>query len=175
MIILQIEMGAEIGELFAIVLKGIEEKLGGELPQEVDLPDDPEMRELWSDELKEHLLEDLHALDRLLSHPDFGSGEIAFEEEEAERLVRAISASRLGIRRLNLAAISDEELEGTMLPVEQMEEPLRLSYLCFLFLAGLQETIIQALDPDALEIPDGFMELLSGDGDEDEDEPDSKQ
>ena len=173
MIILQIEMGEEFGELFAVVLKGIETKLDGDLPRAVELPDDPDMIELWSEELKEQLLEDLHALDRLLSHPDFGKGEVSFEEEEAEKLVRAISASRLGIRRLNLGSISDEELEGSLLPYDEMEESLRISYLCFLFLAGLQETSIQALDPVALDMPEGFIDLFSGEDEVDEDEDES--
>lgn len=166
MIVLEFELPEEIGELFARVLTGIEAKLNGQLARDVELPDDPEMIELWSDELRAQLRDDLSALDRVFSHPDFGAGAIGIEDEEAERLIRAISACRLAIRRLDLAQIEDADLEGGILDPTQIVEVLRPSYLCYLFFGGLQEMLIEALDPGAVVSREELTEFFGAIGDD---------
>ena len=63
----------------------------------------------------------------------------------------AISVCRLRLRERFLTALSEEVLESGDLEVESLEEPARRAFMCYLFLATLQELIIQHLDASILD------------------------
>jgi len=76
---------------------------------------------------------------------------IALDEKNAEPVVRACAAVRLRLRENYLKGIADETLESSDVELEELEEPVRKAFMCYLFLATLQELIIQHLDSTILE------------------------
>ena len=73
------------------------------------------------------------------------------DEENAEAVVRACAAVRLRLREHFLKPVGDETLESGEVDVASLEEPLRKAFMCYLFLATVQELIIQHLDASILE------------------------
>jgi len=65
-------------------------------------------------------------------------------------IVRACAAVRLRLRERFLKQLPDETLETGDVELEQLDEPLRKAFMCYLFLATVQELIIQHLDESIL-------------------------
>ena len=81
----------------------------------------------------------------------FAEGIVAFDEENAEPIVRACAAVRLRLREVYLKGLDDDALEGGEVELEQMSEAVRKAFMCYLFLATVQELIIQHLDSSIIE------------------------
>jgi len=94
---------------------------------------------------------DVQALLGLFNEEFFAEGVIAFDEENAEPIVRATAAVRLRLRDHYLKPLGDEALETGKVDLEKLEEPLRRAFMCYLFMATIQELIIQHLDASILE------------------------
>ena len=80
----------------------------------------------------------------------FSEGVVAFDEENAEAIVRACAAVRLRLRECLLKPLGDETLETGDVDIATLDEPLRKAFMCYLFLATVQELIIQHLDSSIL-------------------------
>ena len=115
----------------------------------VDL--DPEFSAAWSDELLDAQNSDIAALLAMFNDEFFAEGVVAFDEDNAEQIVRATAAVRLRLREHYLKPLGDETLESGNVELEQLAEPLRKAFMCYLFLATIQELIIQHLDSSILE------------------------
>jgi hypothetical protein len=76
---------------------------------------------------------------------------IAFDEDNAEPILRATAAVRLRLRDYYLKPLGDETLESGNVELAQLDESLRKAFMCYLFLATIQELIIQHLDSSILE------------------------
>jgi hypothetical protein len=136
---------------------------------------DADFREEWRAELLAGQQEELQALMGLFDSDFFVNAVVAFDEDNAETIVRACSALRLRLRRHDLRRLSDEQLESGGIEVESLPEPLRKPFMCYLFLATIQELIIQHLDGAILKGPSSQEEGDdedddSEDGDENEEE-----
>lgn len=107
---------------------------------------DADFRDEWRAELLAGQHEELHALMGLFNSEFFVNGVVAFDEDNAEIIVRACSALRLRLRRHDLRKLGDEQLEAGGIDVEALPEALRKPFMCYLFLATIQELIIQHLD-----------------------------
>jgi hypothetical protein len=107
---------------------------------------DQEFRSAWIGELLEGQTEDLRALVALFDGEFFTEGVIAFDENNAEPVVRACTAFRLYLRGRRLKDVADEALETGDVEMGGLEEPVRKAFMCYLFLATVQELIIQHLD-----------------------------
>jgi hypothetical protein len=107
---------------------------------------DQEFQRAWSDELLAGQNAEVRLLLALFNEEFFAEGVIAFDEENAEPIVRACAALRLRLRSGQLGALSDEALESGVVEMTQLDEPLRRAFMCYLFLATIQELIIQHLD-----------------------------
>jgi hypothetical protein len=107
---------------------------------------DADMRDFWRDELVVSQNDDIAKLLALFDKEFFANGAIAFDASNAEPVVRACAAVRLRLREENLKSISDETLESGEVEFEQLAEPLRKYFMCYLFLATVQELIIHHLD-----------------------------
>ena len=59
---------------------------------------------------------------------------------------RHLSAVRLRLRERYLQSVADEALETGEVELAKLPEPVRKAFMCYLFLATLQELIIQRLD-----------------------------
>jgi hypothetical protein len=65
-------------------------------------------------------------------------------------IVRACAAVRLRLREKYLKPMGDETLESGEVDLMSLDEPLRKAFMCYLFLATIQELIIQHLDESIL-------------------------
>lgn len=111
---------------------------------------DPDMHDAWVADLLEGQSEEVKALLALFDDEFFSEGVVAFDEENAETIVRACSAVRLRLREHYLKNLDDEVLEAGDVDVLNLDEPLRKAFMCYLFLATIQELIIQHLDESIL-------------------------
>ena len=89
---------------------------------------------------------DVAALLSLFGAEFFSDGVVAFDETNAEPIVRACTAIRLQLRSRRLRGIADESLETGDIDMDTLEDPVRKGFMCYLFLATVQELIIQHLD-----------------------------
>lgn len=111
---------------------------------------DEDMREAWVDDLLQAQSQEVQTLLALFNDEFFSEGVVAFDEENAEVIVRACAAVRLRLRDRYLKTLDDETLEAGELDITVLEEPLRKAFMCYLFLATIQELIIQHLDESIL-------------------------
>src|SRR5687767_1315271 len=104
----------------------------------------------WVDELLSTQNEEVQTLLALFDDEFFSEGVVAFDEANAEVIVRACAAVRLRLREKYLKPLGDETLEAGDLDLNTLDEPLRKAFMCYLFLATIQELIIQHLDDSIL-------------------------
>jgi hypothetical protein len=107
---------------------------------------DQEFRGAWISELLEGQNGDLRSLLSLFDGEFFTVGVIAFDENNAEQIVRACTALRLKLRESRLKALGDESLETGDVDMDGLDQASRTAFMCYLFLATVQELIIQHLD-----------------------------
>jgi hypothetical protein len=143
------------------LIKASADVLAAHLAAPLTLGDvDSEMREEWREALLAQQQAELHALLALFNSDFFADSTVAFDEDNAEVIIRACAAVRLRLRMHDLSGLDDEDLESGSVEIERLPELQRTPFMCYLFLATLQELIIQHLD-DA---------ILAGRRDPDEDE-----
>ncbi|MBK8856505.1 MAG: DUF2017 family protein [Opitutaceae bacterium] len=100
----------------------------------------------WVDELLAGQNEDVRILLALFNEEFFSEGVISIDEDNAEHVVRACAAVRLVLRARHLQQMDEETLESGEVDLAKLSDPTRRSFMCYLFLATLQELIIQHLD-----------------------------
>lgn len=129
------------------VIKGLADDLGGNIAATVAPMDhDRDFEKTWRDELLSAQNADVKVLLALFNDEFFAEGVIAFDEANAEPIVRACAALRLRLRSHPLAELGDEPLESGSIDLAGLDEPVRKAFMCYLFLATIQELIIQHLD-----------------------------
>jgi hypothetical protein len=111
---------------------------------------DQDFRGAWIGDLLDSQNGDLRSLLSLFDGEFFTEGVVAFDETNAEPIVRACTAFRLQLRERRLKTLSDEALETGDVEMAGLEEPVRKAFMCYLFLATVQELIIQHLDSTIL-------------------------
>ena len=112
---------------------------------------DQELRDSWVDELVKGQQSDVKTLLALFDEDFFLEGVVAFDETNAEAIVRACAAVRLRLRDQHLKSLGDEILESGDVEIDQLGESVKRAFMCYLFLATVQELIIQHLDSTILE------------------------
>jgi hypothetical protein len=110
-----------------------------------------EFRTVWEGELLEAQNEDVRALLALFDGGFFSEGVVAFDADNAETVVRACAAVRLRLRARHLSGLTEEVLESGETELAKLPETVRKAFLCYLFLATLQELIIQHLESSIIE------------------------
>lgn len=134
------------------VIKAASDQLQHRLAATIELDGiEPEFRDTWRAELIATQNEDIGTLLALFDSEFFSSGIIAFDEKNAEPILRASAAVRLCLREQFLVGLSDELLETGDVEFEDLEEPVRKAFKCYVFLATVQELIIQHLDGSILD------------------------
>lgn len=134
------------------VIKGLTDTMSTELAAPLAMTDlDAEFRETWTADLLETQNTDVQVLMALFDDNFFSEGVIGLDEKNAESVLRACAAVRLQLREKYLKPLGDETLESSEIELERLEEPVRKAFMCYLFLATLQELIIQHLDSTILE------------------------
>ncbi|MBI4626860.1 MAG: hypothetical protein HY736_27020 [Verrucomicrobia bacterium] len=133
------------------VMKQLADGLRQNLAAPLALTDlDSDFHEAWTGELLKLQNEEVRLLLALFDDEFFTEGVVAFDEDNAEVIVRACAALRLQLRERFLKPFSDESLEAGNVDVMSLDEPLRKAFMCYLFLATIQELIIQHLDESIL-------------------------
>lgn len=134
------------------VIKAASDTLQNELAADLALDDiDPDVRDDWREELQSAQRDELRTLLALFNSEFFGTGIIALDSDNAEIIAKACSAVRLRLRERFLAGLNDEDLEGGAVDPDTLDEPVRKAFMCYLFLATVQELIIQHLDTAILD------------------------
>jgi hypothetical protein len=129
------------------VIKTAADSLQGSLAAPLGVQDiDPEFREAWTDDLLKSQNDELGTLLALFDKEFFSTGTVSFDEDNAEVIVRACAALRLRLRGTVLKAVTDEALENGEIAVETLTEAQRTAFMCYLFLATIQDLIIQHID-----------------------------
>jgi hypothetical protein len=153
------------------LMKASSDVLQAQIAAPLTLDDiDADFRDEWRAELLAGQQEELSALMGLFDSDFFVNAVVAFDEDNAEIIVRACSALRLRLRRHDLRRLNDEQLESGGIDVDTLPEPLRKPFMCYLFLATIQELIIQHLDGAILQ--GGSDEAGQDDADDDDSDDD---
>lgn len=133
------------------VIRELADGLKRELTSPLELKDiDDDLREAWTSGLLASQADEVQTLLSLFNDEFFSDGVVAFDEENAETIVRACAAVRLRLRDRYLKGLDDETLETGDVDITTLDEPLRKAFMCYLFLATIQELIIQHLDESIL-------------------------
>ena len=133
------------------IVKELADSLRRDLAAPLVLSDlDAEFHAAWVDELLASQNEEVRTLLSLFDDEFFAEGVVAFDEENAEVIVRACAAVRLQLREHYLKPLGDETLESSNIDLNALDEPHRKAFMCYLFLATIQELIIQHLDGSIL-------------------------
>jgi hypothetical protein len=133
------------------VIKELADNLKKNLAAPLELKDiDEDFRDAWIGELLSAQNDDVRTLLALFDDEFFSDGVVAFDENNAEVIVRACAAVRLRLREHYLKPLGDETLESGDVDLMTLDEPLRKAFMCYLFLATIQELIIQHLDESIL-------------------------
>ncbi len=134
------------------VIRELATGLHGHLAAPLALTDlDDEFHDAWVAELLTTQRDDVAALLALFDDEFFSEGVVAFDEDNAETILRACAAVRLRLRERHLKPVGDEALETGDVDMMSLKEPVRKAFMCYLFLATVQELIIQHLDSSILD------------------------
>ena len=137
------------------LMKASSDVLEAQIAAPLTLEDiDADFRDEWKAELLKGQHDELHALMGLFNSEFFVNGVVAFDEDNAEVIVRACSALRLRLRRHDLKVLEDEQLESGSVDLEDITVPLQKPYMCYVFLGTIQELVIQHLDGAILRGPE---------------------
>ena len=134
------------------VMKAVGDSLQDRLAVPLDHVEvDADMQEVWNADLLSAQKDGVSRLLAMFDKEFFESGMIAFDEQNAEPILRACAALRLRMREQYLKTFGDESLETGDVEIDELPEPLRHVFMCYVFLATIQELIIQHLDSEILE------------------------
>ena len=134
------------------VMKAVGDSLQDRLAVPLDHVEvDADMQEVWNADLLSAQKDGVSRLLAMFDKEFFESGTIAFDEQNAEPILRACAALRLRMREQYLKTLGDESLETGDVEIDELPEPLRHVFMCYVFLATIQELIIQHLDSEILE------------------------
>ena len=149
---IEVKLSLEVVAPLLDVVKRIVDGLAGRLAAPNRLEDlDPDLRAAWSGDLLRNQNEDCRSFLALFDREFFASGTIGFDEANAESVLRACAAIRLRLRESELRDLPDDAVGGADPDVDELDEPVRKAFLAYVFLATLQELIIQHLDSAILE------------------------
>jgi len=108
-------------------------------------PLDDDLVEAWESGLAEEARGDRVAVARLLENPNFASGHVEVDADDAEDLLRGLTELRLTLRSTSLSEVSDQVLESGGLDLEESESSLKMSFFAYLVIAEVQERLIEFL------------------------------
>lgn len=149
---IEVKLSLEVVAPLLDVIKDVAQSLGGSLAAPLVMGDlDAEFNAAWVADLQSAQNKDVRTLLAMFGGDFFTEGVIGLDESNAEPVIRACAAVRLRLRDLHLKAFGDETLETSDVNVMQLAEPERKAFMCYLFLATLQELIIQHLDSTILD------------------------
>ena len=149
---IEVKLSLPVVAPLLVVMKSVADSLRDHLAVPLEHVEfDEEMRDTWNAELLGTQNDGVRSLLAMFDSEFFETGMIAFDEENAEPILRACAALRLRMREQYLKNVGDESLETGDVEIEELPEPLKHVFMCYVFLATIQELIIQHLDSEILE------------------------
>ena len=146
---IEVKLNLEMVAPLLDVLKAAGDDLGLKLAIDLKVPgDDSDFKDGWESELLSGQTDDIKRLLGMFDVDFFATGSIAFDPTNCEPILRACSALRLRLREAHLKPLGDESLESNEVPLEEMSEEQRKAFAAYVFLATLQELLVQHLDPN---------------------------
>ena len=134
------------------VIKDAADDLQPALAITLHVPDqDADMVEHWKQELLQGQNSDIAVFLALFDSEFFITGILPLDPTNSEAVLRTCSAVRLRLREKHLRTLGDEALESGEVPFDEMPDTQRKAFAAYVFLATLQELIVQHLDPTVLE------------------------
>lgn len=112
---------------------------------------DQDLREIWSEELLNSQNLELRQLLDLFDSEFFSTGMLRVDEDHADVIMRATASLRLQLRLGALRNVTDELLEESRVDPESLPVSQQGSFLCYIFLASLQELMIQHMSGQSSE------------------------
>lgn len=133
-------------------VKSAADTLEPRLAVEPQVPEhEPDFAASWRDELLGGQRSDLAVLLGLFGSEFFATGIIVLDEQNGEPVLRACAAVRLRLRELHLRGLDDGSPESGEVELEELPEAQSRAFAAYVFLATLQEVIIQHLDPTEMD------------------------
>jgi hypothetical protein len=130
------------------VVKSVGDSLDNELAAALDLERiEEDLREEWRNELVAAQNGDVQSLLALFDSEFFSSGVVNFDESNADAILRACAAVRLRLKDQFLDDLADDALESGEVDLEALPDDQRRFFMCYLFLATVQELVIEHLEP----------------------------
>jgi hypothetical protein len=134
------------------VIKAAADDLQPTLAVPAQVPEhDAEFAAGWHQELLQGQNSDLGIFLGLFGSEFFLTGVVPLDPSNSEAILRASAAIRLRLRAKYLHPLGDETLETGDAALDDLPEATRRAFAAYLFLATLQELIVQHLDPTVLE------------------------
>ena len=147
-VVLSLPVVAPLLDLIKRAVDELEDRLAS--PNQVgDL--DEELSAAWKGELLGNQSDDCRKFLALFDREFFASGMVAFDDDNAESVLRACAAIRLRLRERDLKGLTDDAIEGGGVDVSTLSDAVQKSFMGYVFLATLQELIIQHLDSAILD------------------------
>ena len=140
---LSLPVVAPLLDLLRQVALSLQEKLASPLRME-DI--DEEMLEIWSEDLLQEQNTEIRQLLQLFDDEFFTTGLVRIDQKHADPILRATASLRMELRLQHLGDIKDGELENGQVDPDGMRQDKRQAFLCYVFLATLQELIIKHLE-----------------------------
>jgi hypothetical protein len=133
------------------VIRGLVAELREAPPLPHAAPDsEPDFNAIWSEELVAGRDRDVDVLLSVFDGDFSSEGKVCFDSENAAPFIRACSAVRLCLRERRLAAVTDEALESGDMDGAKLDVRTQKAFLCYLFLATLQELVIQRIEDGSI-------------------------
>ncbi|MEI6107772.1 MAG: hypothetical protein WCR49_12260 [Opitutae bacterium] len=134
------------------VIKAAADDLRPVLAVPAQVPEhDAEFADTWRSDLLHGQNSDLAIFLGLFGSEFFLTGVVPLDPTNSEAILRACAAVRLRLRAKHLEPLGDEALEAGDTALDDLPEGTRRAFAAYLFLATLQELIVQHLDPTVLE------------------------
>ena len=148
----EVKLNLEVVAPLLDVIKGAADDLWPTLAVAPQVPEhDAEFADDWKRELLEGQNSDIGVFLALFGSEFFVTGAVALDETNSEAILRACTAVRLRLRERHLRTLEDESLETGEVPEAELTGARREAFAAYVFLATLQELIVQHLDPTVLE------------------------
>ncbi|PTY07227.1 hypothetical protein DB347_07925 [Opitutaceae bacterium EW11] len=129
------------------VIKGASDALRGRLALPLQLPVlDPESTEQWQSDLVTSQNDDIAVLLALFNRDFFTEETVAFDEANADAVIRACSALKLYLYYEYLSDLDEEDFESDDVVYDVLTERQQKPFLAFMFLDTLQKVIIRHLN-----------------------------
>jgi hypothetical protein len=129
------------------VLKNASDALAHSLALPLELPAlDVDSLEQWNSDLVASQNADIDALLKLFNRDFFSEETVAFDEENADAVIRACSALKLYLYHEYLSELADEDFESNEVVYDALTERQQKPYVTFMFLDTLQKVIMRHLN-----------------------------